>query len=123
MCKTRLSARDNLPISRPHRQKASTWTSSVTIWRIHQYRHLHPHPYRTRAIPISRQQKDATRLVLSPRALEIQRLDGARSFWIPPAASTPVSAAERWPLTTEAPIPQLAVQRCCSTLPAHQTPH
>src|SRR5881396_2283584 len=117
MFKTRLVAPDNFPMSRPHRQKGSTWTSSVTIWRIHQYLH----PYRTRVIPTSRQRKGATRLVLSPPALEIQRLVGGRSFWIPPAASILVLAVERWPSTTRIPIPQWARQRSCSTPPAHKT--
>src|SRR5205823_5762322 len=126
MFKTRLVAPDNFPMSRPHRQKGSTWTSSVTIWRIHQYLHLHQHrhrhPHRTRAIPISRQRKGAMHLVFSPPALEIQHLVGVRSFWIPPAASTPVLAVERWPSTTQIPIPQWARQRSCSTPPAHKTP-
>src|SRR5205814_4157436 len=121
MFKTRLVAPDNFPMSRPHRQKGSTWTSSVTIWRIHQYLHRHPHPYRTRVIPTSRQRKGVTRLVLSPAVLEMQHLVGVRSFWTRPAASTPVLVVERWPSTTQIPIPQWARQRSCSTPPAHKT--
>src|SRR5205823_11974269 len=77
---------------------------------------------RTGVILISRQRKDATRLVLLPPALETQGLVGVRSFWIPPAASTPVLAVERWLSTTEIPIPQLARQRSYSTPAAHKTP-
>src|SRR5947208_15437310 len=121
MFKTRLVAPDNFPMSRPHRQKGSTWTSSVTIWRIHQYLHRHPHPYRTRATPISQQRKGAMHLVFSPPALEIQHLVGVRSFWIRPAVSILVLAVERWHSTTQIQIPQWELQRCCSTPAAHKT--
>ena len=51
------------------------------------------------------------RLIFSPPALEIQRLVGGRSFWIPSAVSIPVLAVERWRSTTQIPIPQSALQR------------
>src|SRR5206468_11778920 len=83
--------------------------------------HRHQPLHQTRATPISQQPKDATRLVFSPSVLEIQRLVGARSFSILPAASTPALAVEHWFSATGVPIPQLARQRCCSTPPAQTT--
>src|SRR5206468_5610893 len=85
------------------------------------------HPHRqplhlSRATPTSRQRKGAMRLILSPPALEIRLLVGVRSFWIRPAASTPLLAVERWPLATQIPILRWARQRYCSTPPAHKIP-
>ena len=82
---------------RPHQHLRATPNTHA-----HAHTHANADTYTGGAIPISRQRKDATRLVLSPPALEIQRLVGGRSFWIPPAVSIPVLALERWPLNLNA---------------------
>ena len=54
----------------------------------------------------------------SEPAPETQVLVGMRSLATRLAALIPVSAVERWRSTTGIPIPQWALQRCCSIPPA-----
>src|SRR5256885_1619878 len=56
-----------------------------------------------------------------PTALETRELAGVHSFQPVTPTTTLALALERWSSTPEIPIPQSALQRCCSTLPAHRT--
>src|SRR5439155_11091852 len=79
-----------------------------------------PGRIQTGVIPGLRQRKGAKYFFTSPPALETQDLAGIRSISIPPAATTPGLARERWSSTARIPIRPAAQRRFCSTAPAHR---